>query len=223
MQSQRFVREALLKSSRFAATSMGQPQLTANHTGKLWTPVLRTRQIQQRFFSGRPSPFRQQKLAQQRTSNTTRSSPQAVEEAKKSANNKIMLVGANAVLFFGMSIWLLLFVDKYFQNRERECIQKAHEQLAADFEDMEQWDTKYKDRQALFACMVRLKSRELKDLFPVEIGDVVDVLVEGVGRDGTLNICRSRPQNPHQKAVISLYPMGCLQRVDLEDYQNNSA
>lgn len=222
MQSQRFFREAFLKRSRFAATSMGQPQLTTNQTSKICTSLLRTDQTQQRYFSSRPSPFRQQKLAKQRPA-SSRTSPQAVEEAKKSANSKIMLVGANAVLFFGMSMWLLLFVDKYFQNRERECIQQAHEQLAADFADMEQWDTKYKDHQALFTCMVRVKSRELKDLFPVEIGEVVDVLVEGVGRDGTLNICRTRPQNPHQKAVISLYPMGCLQRVKLEDYQNNSA
>ena len=134
-----------------------------------------------------------------------------------------MLVGANAVLFFGMSMWLLLFVDKYFQNRERECIHKAHEQLYADFGDLDKMGDAYQDHPSLFTCMVRLRSRELKDLFPVEIGDVVDVLVEGVGRDGTLNICRTRPQNPQEKPKVSLYPMGCLQRVNLEEYNNSSA
>ena len=217
MRFHRLVREALLERSRLVATSTVPKQLATYPKSTLLTsPFL----CQQRYVSGRPSPFRQQMLAKQRKANNRSSA--AADEAQKSAKNKTMLVSVNSVLYFGMAMYLMLFVDRYFQNREREIIQRVQEQLASEFTDMEEWDTKYQDHPVLCTCLVRLKSRELKDLFPVEIGDVVDVLVEGVGRDGTLNICRSRPQNPQQKPVTSLYPMGCLQRVNLENSNNNA-
>lgn len=215
MQFQRRVSEQLLKRSRVASTSIIPPQLPTQRNSKLSTSLLR---CQRRCVSSRPNPIHQQKLAKQRSANDN---PAALAEAKKEANKKVMLLGANSVLFFGMAMWLLVFVDRYFQNREREIIQKTLEQLTSDFEDMDEWDTKYQDHPALCACLVRFKSRELREIFPVEVGEVVDVLVEGVGRDGTLNICRSRPQNPNQKAVVSLYPMGCLQRINLENGKNS--
>lgn len=210
MQSQQFLRTAslaLLKRSqnRFA---VGQQ--------KFMNLVTAGQQQQRSFASSRPSPLRKQKLAKPGTQSASKA-----EEVQKNAKSKLMLVGANAVLFFGMSMWLLLFVDKYFQNRERECVLKAQAQVYDDFGDLDELAKKYQNHPALFTCMVRLQSRELKDLFPVEIGDVVDVLVEGVGRDGSLNICRSRPQNPLESAV-GLFPMGCLQRVNLEEYNNES-
>jgi len=185
-----------------------------------------------RYFSGlhRPSPLRQKKLSRQRelskptnqANNSNNSSSEFQDAAKKNAKSKLMLVGANAVLFFGMSIWLLLFVDKYFQNSERECIQSAQEQLYADFGDLDLVTEQYSDTPVQFTCMVRLRSRELRELFPVEIGDLVDVLAEGVGRDGNLNICRTRPRNTDETPVVGIYPMGCLQRVNLEQQNQDN-
>jgi hypothetical protein len=136
-----------------------------------------------------------------------------------------MAVGANTVLFFGMSIWLLLFVDQYFQRREKECIAKAQEQIYREFGDLDQLAATYKNHPALFSCVVRLRSREMDELFPVRVGDVVDVLVEGVGRDENLNICRSRPKSAEEPPIVSLYPIGCLQRIQSEpqELQPNSA
>jgi len=171
-----------------------------------------------RFVSdNRQSPTRKQFLEKQASRKITLSDKTKNSRSSTANNSKFILVGANTVLFFGMSVWLLLLVDRYFRNRERECMQKAHEQLHADFGDLDEFAEKFKDHRSLGRCMVRMKSRELKQLFPVQVGEVVDVLVEGVGTEKSLNVCRTRPKNSKEQPMVGLYPMGCLQRVILDD------
>ena len=47
-------------------------------------------------------------------------------------------------------------------------------------------------------------------------GVSVDILEEGVGKNQSLNIIRTRPRNPLEAPTICLYPMACLQRIELQ-------
>lgn len=201
----RFASNLILAATRRSSGDIAALSLKRNRLGSVSS-------YSQTTVVSRQSPTRKKILEQ----HAARKVPKKMTENQQPNKTKLLAVGGNTVLFFGMSMWLLLFVDRYFQNRERECIAKAQEELYREFGDFDELAAKYKDHPAQFSCVVRLKSRELYDLFPVRVGDVVDVLVEGVGHDRNLNICRSRPRNPEEAPIVSFYPIGCLQRLKTE-------
>ena len=123
------------------------------------------------------------------------------------------MTGANLLLFGGVVIYSLIYVNHYFQRRQRERMQQELEAMYADFGDLDQLSEKHKNDPGQFLCVVRLRYPGLKDIVPIEVGDVVEVVREGVGKDGNFNMVRIRPNGSSDKFVVCPYPMGCLQRL----------
>ena len=78
---------------------------------------------------------------------------------------------------------------------------------------------KYKTSSVLFQCevMVAFPLDGQKGLQGAELGDILDVLEEGVGPDGSYNLCRfsgDKVKHGFHAGQIGLYPARCLKKLD---------
>jgi hypothetical protein len=76
------------------------------------------------------------------------------------------------------------------------------------------------DANILLYCVVRRTSGFTHCLSSVKVGDVVEVLQEGVGPDQAYNLCRLPAHSNHDMATDTCgwFPIRWLQRLD--DYEN---
>ncbi|CAB9496043.1 expressed unknown protein [Seminavis robusta] len=162
------------------------------------------------------SPYRRKQLEERarESANGGSSSSDVVFQVDK---RKFIGLGPLVLVGIGFGLYGLVFANQYLANRSRDDINQQYEELYAEFGDPDQLGDKYKDTTPLFPCLVRLRSRVFSELGPVRVGEVVDVLAEGVGKNESLNICRTRPRNPDENPTICLFPMGCLQRIDPQE------
>jgi len=101
------------------------------------------------------------------------------------------------LLTIGWSGLALLTVDRYLQWQQRA---RRHEAvaMAKTMEEEIQRDRfrlhqKYKDTPALFHCVIRREYKSMSGshgLRGVQVGDIVEILDEGVGPDRAYNLCR---------------------------------
>jgi hypothetical protein len=74
-------------------------------------------------------------------------------------------------------------------------------------------------RQFLFYCVIRRTRGLTHSLSNIQVGDVVEVLEEGVGPNNEYNLCRfpAPPGQPHVLDTVGWFPIRWLQK--LEDYE----
>lgn len=126
------------------------------------------------------------------------------------------MTGGNILLFGGVVIYSLIYINHYFQQRQRDQMQLELETMYNEFGDLDDLKEKHKDSPGLFYCVVRMRYPGLKDVVPIEVGDVVEVVQEGMGEGGNFNIIRTRPKGLKDSYMVCPYPMGCLQRLQEE-------
>jgi hypothetical protein len=162
--------------------------------------------IQRAWLSGvrQESPHRKQVLDQEMA---------ARPKPKRVPKPKTLMTGSNILLFGGVVIYSLIYINHYFQQRQRDRMQQELETMYKEFGDLDELKEKHKDAPNLFYCVVRMRYPGLKDIVPIEVGDVVEVVLESVGEGGAFNLIRTRPKSPNDNSVVCPYPMGCLQRL----------
>lgn len=122
----------------------------------------------------------------------------------------------NILLFIGWSGVALMVLDQYLQY---QMLQPDKEEMMEEIVYSAQLQRQrlyeeYKDHPALFRCRVMNADARMggsHGLRHVQLGDVVEILVPGVGPDGAYHMCRlRRPDAPDE---LGWFPIKNLQVV----------
>ena len=133
---------------------------------------------------------------------------------------------------FGVFVLALAGVDHFLQERNRQHRQSMHRQLGRDVR-LDEEMRREKEREtideavvgkSMFKCIIRKVPQHFdghKCLTNVEVGDVVDVIEEGVGPGGQYNLCSidRGPENTERSASddgtrvsFGWFPCSCLEK-----------
>jgi len=95
-----------------------------------------------------------------------------------------------------------------------------NEELRQQFEEEHSQNRKELEisSQILFHCVIRRTRGFTHCLSNIQVGDVVEILQEGVGPDQEYNLCRlPAPPNEHVRDTVGWFPIRWLQKLD--DYE----
>lgn len=140
------------------------------------------------------------------------------------------------LLAIGWSGVALLTLDRYLQWQQRTqrreavaMVKTVEEEIKRDRLRLHQ---QYKDHPALFRCVIRRAYKSMSGshgLRGVEVGDVVDVLDEGVGPDRAYNLCRhtrrkdSTASGEEQDVQIGWFPIPFMEKVPAPKKENSTS
>jgi len=122
------------------------------------------------------------------------------------------------LLTLGWGGLALLTVDRYLQWRQRSQRQEAVQMVKTMEEEINREKLRlhlqWQDNPALFHCVIRRAYKQMggsHGLRGVDIGDVVDILEEGVGPDKAYNLCRLRGK-PGVEDQIGWFPIPFMEK-----------
>ena len=102
-----------------------------------------------------------------------------------------------------------------------------HLQSQVDIDAQRSFSTNAKtmaDKDILFQCIVRRIPMNFdghKCLTGLEVGDVLDIVEEGVGPGGVYNLCIKRDNKDGELDRIGWFPCSCLEVVTTEQKDEN--
>lgn len=102
--------------------------------------------------------------------------------------------------------------ENYFQNRQLRLNEELRQQMEKEYDKKE-----LEFEPILFHCVIRRTRDVTHCLSNIKVGDVVQVLYEGVGPNQEYNLCRFPADEPHAMDTIGWFPTRWLQK--LEDYE----
>ncbi len=123
---------------------------------------------------------------------------------KKSFGMKMLpvLILPSMFLTYGIS-------EHYFQNRQLHLNEVLRQQME------QECDRKVlESKPILFYCVIRRTRGMTHCLSNIKVGDVVQVLEEGVGPNQDYNLCRFPADKPHAMDTIGWYPIRWLQKLE---------
>jgi len=139
-------------------------------------------------------------------------------------------------IVFGSVILILLAADRFLQAQQRDGRERmmrlmereirldaaggndGRHEYRTEGEVLKSFDDR-EESPMLFRCLVRRTLRNFdgtKCLTNVKVGDVVEVLEEGVGPGNAYNLCRIRSENESgkdEKVSVGWFPMTCLEKL----------
>ena len=148
-----------------------------------------------------------------RPSDNTSTGPMSattLEEAPKSLSAAMLPMAIVPVMFimYGIS-------EHFLTNRQLRLNEELRQQFAAEHQDIQNEGA----RPFLFYCVIRRTRGLTHSISNIQVGDVVEVLEEGVGPNNEYNLCRfpAPLDQPHAMDSVGWFPIRWLQK--LEDYE----
>ena len=133
-----------------------------------------------------------------------------LEEAPKSFSAAMLPMAIVPVMFimYGIS-------EHFLTNRQLRLNEELRQQFAAEHQDIRNEGA----RPFLFYCVIRRTRGLTHSISNIQVGDVVEVLEEGVGPNKEYNLCRfpAPIDQPHALDSVGWFPIRWLQK--LEDYE----
>lgn len=118
----------------------------------------------------------------------------------------------------GLAVWVL---DQYLQYQQRLDAAEAVEAMADDAKRQKlALRQKWHNQPALFHCTIRRAHKNMGGSYGlknVRVGDVVEVLEEGVGPDRHYNLCRIHKNNSDNDGAteqIGWFPISYMEKLE---------
>ena len=124
------------------------------------------------------------------------------------------------LLTIGWTGLALLALDRYLQYQQftqrtdaNAMVQTMEEEIKREkFRLHQEW----KDKPALFSCVIRRSYKQMSGshgLRDVDVGDVVEILEEGVGPEKAYNLCRIQRKEQGMEERIGWFPIAFMEKV----------
>ena len=117
---------------------------------------------------------------------------------------------------WGVSDWLFGNRNKGHNEELRQMFLQEQRKLSGnDNDDDDSWLALLDAKPILFHCVIRTNSGLTHCLSGVRLGDVVDILEEGVGPNQDYNLCRlhARDDEPLSRDTYGWFPIRWLQKL----------
>ena len=128
-------------------------------------------------------------------------------------------IGSLIIAVVGVDYMLQLRNDQHRQDTVKQLEMEVHRDAILSRKEDQELITK--GLEPKFKCVIRAVPDQFdghKVLRNCKVGDVVDVIEEGVGPDRMYNLCsitRRTPNTDNEQGVsIGWFPTSCLQKVD---------
>lgn len=149
---------------------------------------------------------------QRRQRSSTPQGPLGAKERTTSSSASVLPVAVTPIMFllWGISEYLLT-------NRQLGLNEELRQSFEKEYADhREALDTAL---PTLFYCVIRRTKGFTHCLSNIQVGDVVEVLEEGVGPNAEYNLCRlpAALNQPHARDTVGWFPIRWLQK--LGDYE----